>query len=192
MTLDTGDPIMKYIPLIAGIVFAGTVGMTRAADTLMGGPFSGEVTVLPGNTAPLAQTPAPNNSALSLIFQGLKIAEQGDGSRGDADHLALRIPLAIGTPGRIKAELRGSITADQGVECRLSLEGPDGRAVLMARQAPQAYLTTYIPVSTGDTELKLLIGVRCTGKPGTHPVFLASVDSLDLSVEVRAKRPKHP
>ncbi|HMV01279.1 MAG TPA: hypothetical protein PKD04_09370 [Rhodocyclaceae bacterium] len=181
---------MKYIPLIACVTFA-SAGVTYAANEATAGPFSGEVTVFPGNTAPLAQTPSPDNTALSLLFQGLQVVRQGDGSRSDANHLALRIPLTISAPSRIKAELRGGIAADSGVECRLSLDGPDGRAVFMSRQAPQAHLKTVIPVSVSDNELKLLIGVRCTGRIGTHPVFVASVDSLDLSLEAPTKPLRH-
>lgn len=138
--------------------------------------------------APLTQTPAPDNSALSLLFQGLKVEQQAGGNRSDANHLALRIPLMVGGTAKLKAELRGSIAADKGVECRISLDGPDGRTVLMARNMPQAYMKTYIPVSASDGELKLMIGLRCTGKSGSKPFFLAEIDSLDLSVATKSGR----
>lgn len=165
-----------------------TTQSALAADTPPPGPFTSPTVTFSGNTGPLTQTPAPDNSALSLLFQGLKVEQQAGGNRSDANHLALRIPLMVGGTAKLKAELRGSIAADKGVECRISLDGPDGRTVLMARNMPQAYMKTYIPVSASDGELKLMIGLRCTGKSGSKPFFLAEIDSLDLSVATKSGR----
>lgn len=151
-----------------------------AAEAPPAGILTGPAEIFAGDTGPVAQTTAPDKSALSILFQSLQVTAPGDGTRSDATHMALRIPLTAGSPTRLTAELRGGITATAGVECRMSLEGPDGRAVLMAREASQAYLKTLLPVAAGDRELKLLISLRCTGKPGTHPTFLATIDSLDL------------
>ncbi len=175
----------RTILLAAGAL---TAQVSLASDTPPPGPFTAPAVIFSGNTGHLAQTPSPDNRALSLLFQGLRVEQQGGGNRSDANHLALRIPLTVGNPTKLKAELRGAIAAGRGVECRISLEGPDGRAVLRGRKMPQAYLKTYIPVSASDNELLLLIGLRCTGKAGAHPYFLAEIDSLDLSALPQPRR----
>ncbi|HOY00820.1 hypothetical protein [Zoogloea sp.] len=160
-----------------------------AIDTPQSGIFSTPATVFNGNTNPPVQTISPDNNEISFIFQGLRIEQQGNGQRrGDTTHIALHVPLTIDKPTRIRAELRGAIVAEKGAKCRISIDSPKGWEVLTATQAPQAYLRTSIPVSASDGDLKLLISLRCTGRPLTRPVFIAEVDSLDLSLESRKSK----
>lgn len=160
-----------------------------ATDTPQSGIFPTSATVFNGNTNPPAQTISPDNNEISFIFHGVRIEQQGNGQRrGDTTHIALHVPISINKPTRIKAELRGAIVADKGVKCRISIDSPKGWEVLTATQAPQAYLRTSIPVSASDRDLKLLISVRCTGRPFARPTFIAEVDSLDLSLEPRKNK----
>lgn len=160
---------------------------TLAAEPPSAGVLAGPATIANGNTGPISQTTTEDKRTLVVIFQGLQVDAHGDGKRSDATHLALQIPLTANRSTRLLAELRGSITGTAGVECRMSLEGPDGRTVLMARSAPQAYLKTYLPVAAGDKDLKLLVGLRCIGKPGSSPVFLAAIDTLDMTEAPKRK-----
>lgn len=160
-----------------------------AIDSPQSGTFPTPATVFNGNTNPPVQTISPDNNEISFIFQGLRIEQQGNGQRrGDTTHIALHVPLTIDKPTRIRAELRGAIVAEKGAKCRISIDSPKGWEVLTATQAPQAYLRTSIPVSASDVDLKLLISARCAGKPGTHPVFIAEVDSLELSLDTRKSK----
>lgn len=160
---------------------------TLAAELPSAGVLTGPAMIVNGNTGPISQTKTEDKRTLAVIFQGLQVDAHGDGKRSDATHLALQIPLTADHPTRLQAELRGSITGTAGVECRMSLQGPDGRTVLMARNAPQAYLKTYLPVAAGDKDLKLLVGLRCTGKAGSSPVFLAAIDTLDVTEAPKRK-----
>lgn len=173
--------------------FALVVGLAAClpalAETTPPGMLTGPAAIVGGYSGPLIQTSTEDKRTLSVVFQGIQVEEtHGDGKRSDATHLALQIPLTTSSPTRLRAELRGSITGTAGVECRMSLEGPDGRSVFMAREAPQAYLKTLLPVAAGDKELTLLIALRCTGKPGSRPTFLATIDSLDLTEVPKPKR----
>lgn len=179
---------MQTAPTIALVVGLFTGFPVLAAEPLPPGILTGQAVIFGGSGGPLSQTPSPDNRALSVIFQSVQVDAQSDGKRSDATHLALQIPLTAGSANRLKAELRGSITASAGVECRMSLDGPDGRVVLMARNAPQAYLKTHLRVAADDKELKLLVGLRCTGRPGSRPSFFATIDSLDLSEVPKPKR----
>lgn len=176
--------IAPHCALVVGLAAC----LPALAETTPPGMLTAPATIVGGYSGPLIQTSTEDKRTLSVIFQGIQVEAHGDGKRSDATHLALQIPLTTSSPTRLRAELRGSITGTAGVECRISLDGPDGRAVLMAREAPQAYLKTLLPVAADDKELTLLIGLRCTGKPGSRPTFLATIDSLNLTEAPKPKR----
>lgn len=174
----------KFFP----VVIAFGCMPAEAVDTSAANGFAGPAVIISGNIGPIAQTLSPESSALSLVFQGFQVEQQGVGTRSGLAFLALQIPLSLSGPRRIKAELRGGVNADKAAVCKISFDGPDTRTELKLRQTPHVYVMTHIPVSSTDDDMRLLISLRCTGRLGTRPVFFAALDSLDLSIEGTRKR----
>lgn len=172
---------MKIVPcaLLGILALAPLAG--RAEEAPSAGVFRGPASPAPAFSGSVAQNRAPDNSALSLLFQEFRIAQQGDGKRQDSLHYALQAPLALPRAGRIKVELRGAVVADKGVQCTVSMDTPDGPAVVRANRSRQVYLSKFVALTPEDAELSVLIQLRCSGKAGSKPAFMAEVDSVELS-----------
>jgi hypothetical protein len=146
------------------------------AQTVPHGSFGSQAEIYRSPPGPVAQTLAPDNSALSIITEGLEI--RGGGAASDALVLRVSGPLLPKQRATINVDIRGAPITEGGALCRTLLISGDGVKSYQPRHDDPVLAQWKVAIEASAKFMLFSLVVICDGMAGS---FLYSIDALDLA-----------
>jgi len=159
----------------AALALGGYVG-DSVAQTVVHGAFGTRAEIYRSPPGPVVQTLSPNNTALSIITEGLEI--RGESASRETLVLRVSVPIVPKQRATVGIAVRGEPYTEAGATCRTFLISGDRVRRFSPTSDDQVLVQWNVDVESSAKSLQFSLVVICDASKG---VFLYSIDALDMA-----------
>lgn len=151
------------------------------ASETVSGVFSGEARLQSLPAGNVSQTRSPDNGALSIIFETIKMDDQSMGPSVGVALTTATVPIAPKKSTHIVVDIRGSAALQGDAKCRSVLTTPFGTITALPKKNGNIFARWKVPVHKTSQEFSFTAILQCHKSSGA---VSASIDSVDLAWSV--------
>lgn len=168
----------RYWTLAIPIAISCSVSDATARSLVPSGSFSGDgklQSLPPGNAS---QTRSPDNGALSIIFEAVKVEDQSNEPSVGVALVTAIVPISPVRSTSITIDLRGNAVLQGDSKCRAVLTTPFGTITALPKKSGDIFARWKVPVQKTSRQFSFTAVLQCQKGSGA---VSASIDSVDLA-----------